>query len=110
MSHTHDLKIRLEYFEAIVHGDKTFEVRFNDRNYKKHDILHLQEHDGENYTGRELSVEVTCLLDNPGYCKEGYVNKAPTLTINQHEEQVTHNHYCHYSPKCSVCGIGEQCP
>lgn len=73
MSHTHDLKIRPEYFEAIVRGDKTFEVRFNDRNYQEHDILHLQEHDGENYTGRELSAEVTYLLDNPGYCKEGFV-------------------------------------
>ena len=73
MSHTHDLKIRPEYFEAIVRGDKTFEVRFNDRNYQEHDILHLREHDGENYTGRELSAEVTYLLDNPGYCKEGFV-------------------------------------
>ena len=73
MSQKHNLKIRPEYFNAIEKGDKTFEVRYNDRNYQPHDILVLQEHDGENYTGREITVEVTYLLDNPGYCKEGYV-------------------------------------
>lgn len=70
---THNLKIRPEYFEAIERGDKTFEVRYNDRNYQTHDILVLQEHDGENYTGREIAAKVSYLLDNPGYCKEGYV-------------------------------------
>ncbi|MBR0299967.1 MAG: DUF3850 domain-containing protein [Bacteroidales bacterium] len=70
---THELKIRPEYFEAIVKGDKTFEVRYNDRNYQLHDILVLQEHNGENYTGRIIKEEVTYLLDNPGYCKDGYV-------------------------------------
>lgn len=68
-----DLKIRPEYFKAIVHGDKTFEVRFNDWNYQEYYILYLREHDGENYTGRELSAEVTYLFDNHGYCKEGFV-------------------------------------
>lgn len=73
MSQKHNLKIRPEYFNSIEKGDKTFEVRYNDRNYHLHDILVLQEHDGEKYTGREITVEVTYLLDNPGYCKEGYV-------------------------------------
>ena len=59
---THELKIRPEFFEAIVRGDKTFEVRYNDRNYQLHDILVLQEHDGENYTGRVIKAEVTYLL------------------------------------------------
>ena len=60
-------------FNAIERGDKTFEVRYNDRNYQPHDILVLQEHNGENYTEREITVEVTYLLDNPNYCKDGYV-------------------------------------
>ena len=69
----HYIKILPEYYDAIDSGKKTFEVRFNDRNYQIHDILHLQEWiDGE-YTGREMAVEVTYLLDNPNYCKEGYV-------------------------------------
>lgn len=70
---THDLKIRPEYFEAIIRGDKTFEVRFNDRNYQVDDILHLKEYDGNAYTGRELIAKVAYLLDKPSYCKDGLV-------------------------------------
>ena len=69
----HDLKILPEYFEAIVKGEKNFEVRFNDRNFAMGDILLLREHDGNRYTGRQITTEVTYLLDNPDYCKEGYV-------------------------------------
>ena len=69
----HYLKILPEYFNAIESGEKTFEVRFNDRNYHVHDILHLQEWTDGDYTGREVEVKVTWLLDNPNYCKEGFV-------------------------------------
>lgn len=69
----HELKIMPEYFEAIERGEKNFEVRFNDRNFAKGDILLLREHDGNCYTGRHIITEVTYLLDNPTYCKEGYV-------------------------------------
>lgn len=31
----HELKILPEYFEAVVSGNKRFEIRKNDRNYKK---------------------------------------------------------------------------
>ena len=69
----HYIKILPEYFKAIESGEKTFEVRFNDRNYHVHDILHLREWSDGEYTGPEMEVEVTWLLDNPDYCKEGYV-------------------------------------
>lgn len=69
----HYIKILPEYFKAIESGEKTFEVRFNDRNYQVHDILHLQEWTDGEYTGRKIEVEVTWLLDNPDYCKEGFV-------------------------------------
>jgi hypothetical protein len=69
----HYIKILPEYFKAVESGEKTFEVRFNDRNYQVHDILHLQEWADGEYTGKEMAVEVTCLLDSPQYCKEGYV-------------------------------------
>ena len=69
----HYIKILPEYFQAIESGDKTFEVRFNDRNYHVHDILHLQEWKDDKYTGKEMAVEVTYLLDNPNYCKGGFV-------------------------------------
>lgn len=69
----HYLKIRPEYYRAIERGEKTFEVRFNDRNFQKYDVLHLEEYTGEEYTGRVIDVDVTYILDNPDYCKEGYV-------------------------------------
>lgn len=69
----HYIKILPECYNAIDSGEKSFEVRYNDRNYQVHDILHLQEWYNGNYTGREMAVEVTYLLDAPDYCKEGYV-------------------------------------
>lgn len=68
----HYLKIEPEYFRAVEHGDKTFEVRFNDRNYHRYDVLHLQEWCGGEYTGRVIEAEVTYVMTNPNYCKEGY--------------------------------------
>lgn len=69
----HYLKILPEYFTAVDEGIKTFEIRFNDRNYQVGDILHLNEFcDGE-YTGRETTREVCYIIDNPEYCKEGFV-------------------------------------
>jgi ASC-1-like (ASCH) protein len=69
----HYIKIRPEYYRAIERGEKTFEVRYNDRNYKKYDVLHLQEWLNGDYTGREITADVTYILNNPDYCKEGYV-------------------------------------
>ena len=35
----HEIKIETVYYEAIAGGEKTFEIRFNDRNYQKGDLL-----------------------------------------------------------------------
>ena len=35
----HYIKILPEYYNAIDSGEKSFEVRYNDRNYQVHDIL-----------------------------------------------------------------------
>ena len=69
----HHIKILPEYYRAIESGKKTFEVRFNDRNYQVYDILHLQEWLNGDYTGREITAEVTYMIDDPSYCKDGYV-------------------------------------
>lgn len=37
----HKLKIEQPYLDALLSGDKTFEVRFNDRGYQKGDVLEL---------------------------------------------------------------------
>lgn len=72
----HELKIEPQYYEDIKIGLKTFEIRKNDREFKLGDILILNEYDSGagTYTGQKiLIVRVTYLLNDPEYCKEGYV-------------------------------------
>ncbi|EDN7323724.1 DUF3850 domain-containing protein [Listeria monocytogenes] len=68
---THSLKILPEYFDAIDHGVKTFEIRKNDRNFKVGDILILREYDEEHYTGPELKTKITYITDYAQ--QDGYV-------------------------------------
>ena len=42
MPREHELKTWPAYFEAIVSGEKTFEVRRDDRGFQKGDVLVLQ--------------------------------------------------------------------
>jgi hypothetical protein len=69
---THYLKVLPEFFEAILKGDKTFEVRKNDRDYKRGDLLYLQEWDGE-FTGRKIIVSIPYILDDRRFVKKGYI-------------------------------------
>ncbi|WP_207695533.1 hypothetical protein DOK67_0000162 [Enterococcus sp. DIV0212c] len=59
----HDIKIKPNFFADVVSGIKTFEIRKNDRGYKKGDILNLQEYRSGLYTGNELKVKVTYIPD-----------------------------------------------
>ena len=73
----HKLKILPEYFEPIVRGEKTFELRKDDRGYNVGDILDLMEWNlnGHFFTGRMKSKRITYILRNApqyglmdGYC------------------------------------------
>lgn len=71
---THDLKILPIYFEEVLKGIKTFELRKNDRNFKTEDILRLREFLNGEYTGREVLRRVTYILGGGNYgLEEGYV-------------------------------------
>lgn len=69
---THELKIWPAQFSAILAGEKTFEVRHDDRPYQVGDTLHLREWNPSpnksrpgqpiGYTGAELRVEVSYVL------------------------------------------------
>ena len=71
----HEHKILPQYFQPIVEGLKTFEIRkiTPEHLYKVGDILHLKEHTGIIYTGRETWVKITYILSHTEYVKDGYV-------------------------------------
>lgn len=45
----HILKIRQEFFDAILNNEKRFEVRYNDRDYQKGDLIHFVNTDGKEF-------------------------------------------------------------
>lgn len=68
MEKTHELKCWPQYFDAIVHRKKTFEVRHNDRDYGIGDVLILREYDNDKkeYTRRQTRVRVTNIFSDFG--------------------------------------------
>lgn len=71
----HELKILPYYFSAVISGEKTFEVRKNDRPFHKGDLLALNEYDDKNkmYTGNSCLVYVDYILNDAEYVKSGTV-------------------------------------
>lgn len=80
----HELKTDPMVFEALVNGDKTFEIRKNDRGFEVGDVLELREtqYTGADiatgaplvYTGRSIAVVVDYILHGPVYgLAEGWV-------------------------------------
>lgn len=74
----HELKIATEFFQEVISGRKTFEIRENDRNFKVGDLLALNEcrvgDDNKiSYTGASCLVEVDYILKNTPFLKNGYV-------------------------------------
>lgn len=67
----HELKTWPMYFDAIVDGTKTFELRRADRDFTIGDTLWLREWQpdfkGDYYTGREVEVEVTYVLQDAAH-------------------------------------------
>lgn len=73
----HELKTWPEFFEWVRIGAKRFEIRKDDRGYKRGDVLLLREWEplkGQ-YTGRSLRVIVAMVLQGIGLSglQPGYV-------------------------------------
>lgn len=70
---THKIKILPKYYQAVLRGDKTFEIRKNDRDYKVGDNVLLMEYDTEKqeYTNRTLAKMISYITDYEQ--KEGYI-------------------------------------
>lgn len=75
MKTVHKLKTVQPFFDAIRSGKKTFEVRLYDRDFKVGDFLALQEYDPktQEYSGEVVYKEITYILNNNKYCKDGFV-------------------------------------
>ena len=50
----HYLKVETEYYQALERGEKKFELRKNDRDFQKYDMLYLDEVINGVKTGRSL--------------------------------------------------------
>lgn len=64
----HVVKSWPEFFQPLMDGTKTFEIRFDDRHYAVGDVLHIREYDDRagKFTGREVRRRVTYLLRGVG--------------------------------------------
>lgn len=79
----HELKILDHFFEDVISGKKTFEIRRNDRDFYVGDLLALNEVQkpdptwaSPEYTGRCCVVQVEYLLDDPQFLQPEYVAMA----------------------------------
>lgn len=71
----HKLKTHSEFFNAIVRGDKEFEVRKDDRNFQRGDELLLEEYNAftKAYTGRFIHRRIKYILRGGQFgIEEGY--------------------------------------
>lgn len=75
MAEVHNIKIWPEFFRQVKSGNKPFEVRKNDRDYKVGDTLILEEYDPckKVYTGAWIPELITYKLDDQNFVKEGFV-------------------------------------
>ena len=84
----HIIKIREDFADAVLYGEKTFEVRENDRGYQKGDIVQFSVTDrggffheyGHTLNGKRYRI--TYVLNGWGI-KDGYV----VFSIKPEEEQ-----------------------
>ena len=74
---THEIKIKESFANAVLRGDKTFEIRFNDRGYQRGDSVRFIVIDDSEYPvviPHPLSgeyYEITYVMNGWGL-KEGY--------------------------------------
>ena len=101
---THIIKLNKLYCDDVLNGNKTFEVRKNDRDYQVEDeIKFIPWDNGKEFDHplKEKSFEITYILDNKEYCKDDYVIFSFRLIAEWKEDGSW------YFYKCSNCGHTE---
>ena len=114
----HKIKIKKKYYDAVLSGEKTFEIRKNDRDYQVGDIIHfvpiaddcnmIIPHNPNEYKityvfhGGEYGLE-------KGYCVFGI---APTIeavpVVHAEWHSVYTNNSCAKVGFCSNCGYQKE--
>ena len=93
----HELKTWQKFFDLVWRGDKPFEVRKNDRDFRSGDQLRLREYTelDDIYTGREIIVTVTSIISGcpgilPDYVVIGFdpntIVRATIVNQQEHHE------------------------
>jgi hypothetical protein len=79
---THELKTFPDFFNAILSGDKKFELRYDDRGFRAGDTLILREYDKKGgYSGRKIEAYITYILSGLPWLQNNYV--AMSIEIEQ---------------------------
>ena len=94
----HELKTDPELFDDVWCGEKTFEIRFNDRDFKTGDILWLRrtQHSGElmkrevcplplMYCSRSIVAQITYILPGGYGLKDGWCILGIRVIENRNE-------------------------
>jgi len=70
----HNIKCITPFFEDVLSGHKTFEIRKDDRNYKTGDHVRLEHYFplSRLYNGEHIEIIITYLIRGTVCLKEGY--------------------------------------
>lgn len=68
----HEVKLAASYYEDVVSGKKSFELRKNDRGYKQGDSLKMLEFKDGKHTGRTIEADIIYMLEDYTGLAEGY--------------------------------------
>lgn len=79
---THHLKAWRETFEPILSGDRTFDLRLDDRAFKVGHLIEFQEWDpiAKRYTGRKITKTIAYML----YGLSEIIARDPRWGLKQH--------------------------
>lgn len=88
----HELKCWPAYFRPLANGEKTLELRRDDRGFAVGDILHLREWDPatERYTGSATYRRVTHIVRGGEWLAEGFC--AMSLGAPDYDTMYQHRH------------------
>lgn len=81
----HDIKLAALYYDDVIRGKKTFELRKNDRKYKVGDLLCMNEYSEGKTTGRTIQAEIIYMLEDYSGLEEGYCILG-TKVLNETQE------------------------